>query len=296
MDEYTAWAKVPENLKTKTQLKEMGLRPAPDQAAAAQFCSYIRGKSRPSYYDLYDLNQAQTRPQASPAQLAALLKARSELERRRTCQRCGVMSSRPLRHWPHCGWCSDHLTAVEWAKTVLNDPQTIILDTETTDLNGEPVEISIINVAGETLLNTLVKATEEISPGAMAVHGITEADLQTAPSFPDVYPELCRIFEAAPRIIIYNASFDFGVLERARTIYTLPPFSVALFDDIWPEHVRWWRGLACAMKWYAQWYGEWSNYHKSYKWQRLDGGHRALGDCLATLAAIKEMTHERKEP
>jgi DNA polymerase-3 subunit epsilon len=296
MDEYTAWDKVPENLKTKTQLKETGLRPAPDQDAAAQFCSYIRGKSRPTYYDLYDSNQAQTRPKATPAQLAALQKARAEWERRRTCQRCGLMSNKPLRHWPHCRWCSDHLTAVEWAKTVLNDPQAIILDTETTDLNGEPVEISIINVTGETLLNTLVKATKPIDPDAQAVHGITEADLQTAPSFPDVYPELCRILEAAPRIIIYNASFDFGVLERARTIHTLPPFSVALFDDIWPEDVRWWRGLACAMKWYAQWYGEWSNYHKSYKWQRLDGGHRALGDCLATLAAIKEMTHERKEP
>lgn len=295
MDEYTAWAKVPENLKTKTQLLKMGLRPAPDQAAAAQFCSYIRGKSRPSYYDLYDLNQAQTRPQASPAQLAALQKARAEWERRRTCQRCGLMSSRPLRHWPHCRWCSDHLTAVEWAKTVLNDPKAIILDTETTDLNGEPVEISIINIAGETLLNTLVKATEPIDPDAQAVHGITEADLQTAPTFPDVYPELCRIFEASSRILIYNSDFDFGVMERARRRHKLPFYPVSEFLK-GTERVVWWRGMSCAMKWYAQWYGEWSNYHKSYKWQQLNGGHRALGDCLATLAAIKEMTHERKEP
>ncbi len=292
MDKYTAWDKVPENLKTKTQLKGMGLRPAPDQAAAAHFCSYIRGKSRPNYYDLYDVNQAQPRPQASPAQLAALQKARAEWERRRTCQLCGLMYPKPLHNWPLCRWCSDHLKAVEWAKKVLDNPKAIILDTETTDLDGEPIEISIINVAGETLFNTLVKATEEISPGAMAAHGITEADLQTAPTFPDVYPELCRILEAAPRIIVYNADFDFGILERARTIHTLPTFPVALFDELCD--VVWWRGLDCAMKWYAQWYGEWSSYHKSYKWQRLNGGHRALGDCLATLAAIKKMTNERK--
>ncbi len=30
-------------------------------------------------------------------------------------------------------------------------------------------------------------------------------------------------------------------------------------------------------------------YHKSYRWQSLDGGHRALGDCLKTLEKIKEM-------
>lgn len=296
MDEYTAWAKVPENLKTKTQLRELGLRPASDQTAAAQFCSYIRGKRRPSYYDLYDLNQAQPRPQATPAQLAALQKARAEWERRRTCQRCGTMYPKPLIDWPHCWLCYDHLQAVEWAKKVLDDPKAIILDTETTDLDGEPVEISIINVGGETLLDTLVKATEEISPGAMAVHCITEENLLTAPSFPDVYPELGRILEAASRIIIYNANFDFGVLERARIIHSLPPFSVALFDELWPEDVVWYRGLDCAMKWYAQWYGEWSSYHKNYKWQRLNGGHRALCDCLATLATIKEMTHERTAP
>lgn len=295
MDEYTAWAKVPEHLKTKTQLKAMGLKPTPDQKPVAQFCSFIRGKRRPNYYDLYDFHEAKPKPQATPAQLAALDKALAALAHRCTCQRCHTRSFKPLRFWPYCRWCHDHVKAVKWAQAVLNDPKAIILDTETTDLDGEPVEISIINVAGETLLNTLVKSTEQISPGAMAVHGITEADLQTAPAFPDIYPDLCRILEAASRIVVYNAPFDFRILERARNVHNLSPFPVALFDNVFPDEVVWWRGLDCAMKMYAQWYGEWSSYHKDYKWQQLNGGHRALGDCLATLAAIKEMTTERTD-
>lgn len=294
MDNYTAWDKVPGHLKTKTQLRSIGLKPAQEQKPAAYFTSFIRGKTRPSYYDLYDMNAAIPRPQATEAQIKSLQKARDEWQRRRTCQRCGLISSRPLRNFPHCRWCYDHLQMVEWARTILNDNQAIILDTETTGLYGEPVEISIINMAGETVMDTLVKATVPIEPGAQAVHGITEQDLTDAPSFTDVYPELCTILERASKIVVYNAEFDFSIIERARKVHKLPLFSVSRLDDLWPYDIGEWRGLTCAMKKYAQWVGEWSDYHKNYRWQRLNGGHRALGDCLATLEVIKKMTQERK--
>jgi hypothetical protein len=42
------------------------------------------------------------------------------------------------------------------------------------------------------------------------------------------------------------------------------------------------------MEWVAQWAGNWSYYHKNYKWQPLNGEHRALGDCLAVLKKIKK--------
>jgi len=293
-EEYTAWINVPENLKTRTQLARLGLHPARDQQPAAQFCSYIRGKRRPTYYDLYEVDQAEPKPAATEAQLAALEKARLERDRRRTCQRCGHTSTRPLRHFPHCRRCHDHLEAVEWARRVLADPGAIILDTETTDLDGEPVEIGIIDIGGNVLLDTLVQATEPISPEAGRIHGITGQMLIDAPTFPEVYPQLCHILGAASTIIIYNASFDRGILERSRKIHELPFYPVAEFYE--SSNVCYgWKGLECAMLWYAQWVGEWSNRYNDYKWQPLYGGHRALGDCRATLELLHKMAEDINE-
>ncbi len=231
-EEYTAWAKVPEQLKTKTQLGKMGLRPDRKQKPVAHFCSYIRGKHRPNYYDLYDVGQAIKKRKPTPAQLEALAKGRAKQKQRRTCQQCGHVSGRPLRYWPHCQRCKDHLDAIEWARGVLNDDRAIILDTETTDLDGEPVEISIINIDGKPLLDTLVQATCPTSPGAREVHGISDEELKDAPTFPDVYPELCRILAAASQIVVYNASFDFDILENARQVHQLSFYPVAQIDEL----------------------------------------------------------------
>lgn len=43
----------------------------------------------------------------------------------------------------------------------------------------------------------------------------------------------------------------------------------------------------CLMEEYAVYYGEWSRYWRSYKWQPLGGGHRALGDALAALRLLR---------
>jgi DNA polymerase-3 subunit epsilon len=41
---------------------------------------------------------------------------------------------------------------------------------------------------------------------------------------------------------------------------------------------------------HAEWVGEWDDYHRSFRWQKLQGGdHSALGDCLATLEIIKKI-------
>jgi DNA polymerase III epsilon subunit-like protein len=311
MEEYTAWVNVPANLKTKTQLGREGLKPARGQQVAARFCSYIRGKSRPTYYDLYDVGEAQTKRAATPAQLSALAAAQDRSRWLRTCAGgCGhtITWKKYHRLMPdhitaegryYCRHCMDHEAATRWAREVLADPAAIILDTETTSLEGQPIEIAIINIAGETLLDTLVQATEPVTPRARSIHRITDEELSTAPTFPEVYPQLCHILEAASSIIIYNADFDYDTLERARRVHQLPHYPVAEFraDDQGDEDKEsyWWRGLTCAMKEYARWYGEWSSYYRSYRWQPLEGGHRALGDCIACLDLIKKMANEKKE-
>jgi hypothetical protein len=43
------------------------------------------------------------------------------------------------------------------------------------------------------------------------------------------------------------------------------------------------------MEQYAVFAGQWSEYHGSYTWQRLGGGHRAGGDCLAVADRLREI-------
>ena len=164
--------------------------------------------------------------------------------------------------------------AAAWAREVLADPGTVILDSETTSLEGELVEVAIITATGEPLLNTLIKPEGPISPGAARVHGITVGTVQNAPTFPEVYPDLQKILASASRVVIYNAVFDNGRIDADCTRHELPLLEYR---------------SECVMLKYAEWYGEWSDYDQSFRWQRLNGGHRALGDCEATLERIREM-------
>jgi len=61
----------------------------------------------------------------------------------------------------------------------------LYLDTETTGLDekAEIIEIAILDVAGNVLLDSLVKPTSPISDAASKVHGIMMSMLGDAPSW-----------------------------------------------------------------------------------------------------------------
>ncbi|MFE6365904.1 hypothetical protein ACFVP3_38810 [Streptomyces sp. NPDC057806] len=40
---------------------------------------------------------------------------------------------------------------------------------------------------------------------------------------------------------------------------------------------------------YSDWVGDWSDYWGNNRWQPLNGGHRALGDCRAVLDCLRVM-------
>lgn len=172
--------------------------------------------------------------------------------------------------------------ATDWARSVLADERTVILDIETTGLNGSIVDIAIITTEGRTLLETLINPEQTIPNEASAIHGITDEMVKDAPKFSDIYPEILRVLTGA-RVVIYNANFDTGRLWYDCQRCDLPQLE-KLFKSV-----------ECAMLKYAAWYGEWNSHHKSFKWQRLNGGHRALGDCLATLELIKKMAEEEED-
>lgn len=154
------------------------------------------------------------------------------------------------------------------------------MDTETTGLSyhDQVIEIAIIDLAGKTLIDTLVKPFEpfEIAPGASAVHKIAPAMLKSAPTLSELRSQIETLVEGKT-ILAYNASFDSSMIRQSLKLEC----SERAF-----KRTSWF----CLMELYAEFCGEWSEYHKSYRWQPLYGGnHRALGDATAALERLKDM-------
>ncbi len=178
----------------------------------------------------------------------------------------------------------DYEAAQSWARYLLTQTDWVILDTETTGIDGEAeaVQISVISHRGEVLLNTLIRPTKPIPAEATAINGITDAMVATAPTFPEIAAELYRVCHQK-MVVAYNAAFDNRILVQSANAYGMTP-PVSNITHAWD----------CAMERYAAYYGDWSDYHESYRWQKLPRGpqhqaHEAAGDCLATLDLIKRM-------
>jgi len=267
LGDYTAWANVPDNLKTKTQLGKIGLKPAKGQKPAADFESHFYGKSRPRFYDLYDMSEAVEKRKPSEAQLEALAKAREAAKIAQTCKRCNEFAGwRRMRRDGFCIRCHRErraeATAAEWLAA-----EPLFLDTETTglDAGAEIVEIGVIGADGEILLDTLVKSTIPIPAEVTAIHGISDADVAGAPSFAELAPRLRELFTDR-LIVIYNAEFDEQMLQQSATAHELDKFELQ---------------SQCAMSLYAEWWGDYSDYHQSYTWQSLGS---VLSQCDLTVA------------
>lgn len=131
----------------------------------------------------------------------------------------------------------------------------LYLDTETTGMGptDEVVEIAVIEHDGSTLANLRVRPFSPIPPEATRVHGITDADVATAPTFAEVAPGLARALNNRA-LIIYNASYDLRLLaQSARRHACQCPVKTA----------------HCAMKLYPAWYGDWNSARNDYRWQKL---------------------------
>lgn len=181
-----------------------------------------------------------------------------------------------------------------WAEEVLTDPLSVVLDCETTGLDDDAcmVELAAITAAGDVLVNTLVQPGVPIPRQASDIHGITDDDVKSAPTFSDLLVRLTAALDGR-RILIYNAPYDVMRLRweltrhyRATGHPEPAKAAAAWLDAIAVEDV---------MMPYSDWVGEWSEYHGNNRWQPLDGGHRALGDCRAVIARLQEITAQDDE-
>jgi DNA polymerase-3 subunit epsilon len=110
----------------------------------------------------------------------------------------------------------------------------IILDTETTGLDPalghRIIEIAGVELADRRLTgNTFhryINPERGIDAGAQQVHGLTDEMLADKPKFKDVVDELLAFITGA-ELIIHNAPFDVGFLDREFSLLKRPKLAKA---------------------------------------------------------------------
>jgi len=104
-----------------------------------------------------------------------------------------------------------------WSNTSMRQ---IVLDTETTGLSTAQrhriIEIGCVELVNRRPtgreFHRFLNPDRDIDEGAERVHGISRADLETAPRFPEVVDEFLEFIRDA-ELVIHNATFDVGFLD-----------------------------------------------------------------------------------
>lgn len=258
------WHNVPENLKTKTQLSKMGLKPT--GGPTAQIYSYK------DWVFLYDINETEPKRKPTEKQLEALEKARQqkeENERLREEERIKAQEERELKRLEALKQYGLN-TFGKWFKEDF-----IILDTETTSLDGEIIEIAIIDKNENVLFDSLIKPKGEISQEAYYIHGINKEMVQSAPTWKEVFPRISEILKNRS-ILIYNDQFDVAMINNSCYQWGIEP----------PE-----MKTECVMRTYA----DYNDFRRWVSLERASGiytRHRALGDCINTLKVVRDVWRE----
>lgn len=139
--------------------------------------------------------------------------------------------------------------------------------------DDELVEVSVVDLDGHVLLDTLVRPIKRTEwPEAERIHGISPHDVASAPTFEDIKPLIVDSIKGR-EVVIYNARFDTRFIGR--------------------EVMQHASSVRCAMLRFAEWEGEWSDYWRGWKWHKLvdaahyfgyhwaGSAHRAQADALA---------------
>jgi DNA polymerase-3 subunit epsilon len=115
----------------------------------------------------------------------------------------------------------------------------IVVDTETTGLSPADghrvIELAAIELEGRKVsqrrFHRYLNPEREIDAGAAAVHGLTYERLQDEPLFADIAASFLE-FIAGAELIIHNAPFDMGFLNRELELLGLPPLQNAVTDTL----------------------------------------------------------------
>ena len=105
----------------------------------------------------------------------------------------------------------------------------VVLDTETTGLSTghghRIIEIGCLELVDRRLtgreFHRFLNPDRNIDEGAEAVHGISRADLENEPRFPEIVDDLLAFLKGA-ELVIHNATFDVGFLDHELSLMKHP--------------------------------------------------------------------------
>ncbi|WP_019011673.1 3'-5' exonuclease [Deinococcus aquatilis] len=180
-------------------------------------------------------------------------------EKKRWQERCDRAEQDALGSYQHA---VDH--AVKRFRIWHADPPTGYLDTESTGLSGQVIDVALVDREGAVQFHSRVRPTMPIETDAQAVHGLSAADLVDASSWPEVAAQL-RPLLVGRRIVAFNADFDCARLKTSDEAHGLAP----------QDHPPIWR---CAMDAYGPLHGDWlDSYHGDWGWASLLAACRHMG-------------------
>ena len=117
---------------------------------------------------------------------------------------------------------------------------TLILDTETHDLNGYPIEIAyapcsfeqgVLVINHGEVFDEYFSCPEPIALGALATHHILETDIAEKPSF-----DTFKMPQGVQYLIGHNIDYDITAIQKCQPDFTVKGIcTLALCRMVWPE-------------------------------------------------------------
>lgn len=121
--------------------------------------------------------------------------------------------ARPLEVFKALQWAAGRNMHSAFLDFVAVDIETNALEVD----SAEAIELAAVRVRGGTIVekfHSLIRPVNPVSAGARAVHGYSEADLATSPSFAEVWTRF-RTFAGDDLLVAHNGhGFDFPILMR----------------------------------------------------------------------------------
>ena len=116
----------------------------------------------------------------------------------------------------------------------------LILDTETHDLNGYPIEIAyapcsfeqgVLVINQGEVFDEYFSCPEPIALGALATHHILETDIAEKPSF-----DTFKMPQGVQYLIGHNIDYDIKAIQKCQPDFTVKGIcTLALCRMVWPE-------------------------------------------------------------
>ena len=189
--------------------------------------------------------------------------------------------------------------SMAWAG-LLNRPDVLILDTETTGTSNrsEVIDIALIDTCGHVVYEGLVLPQGSISRDASDVHGLTRQRLKShgAKPWPEHHASFVTTLRQSAVFLAYNIEFDIRLINQTAERCNMPLFRTVSE----PQREDWSAWARCLMIEYAAWRKvphEWRE--GEWKWHTLEAAytrevegrhwqdHRALADCRMALALMR---------